>query len=65
MRRKRLSILALAVCAVALSGCSTLDFWKEDALGHYHRFRGQIHDMHRFVDRHFFDYNWDDPSLNY
>ncbi|MBI1853933.1 MAG: hypothetical protein HYR85_26650 [Planctomycetes bacterium] len=64
MRRKASMLLGIALGLIVLTGCETLDFWKEDSLGHYYKFRSQLNNMHKFVDRHFFDYNWDDPTLD-
>jgi predicted aminopeptidase len=67
MRRKfSLSMfLGVALALFMLSGCDTLDYWKEDITGHYYKLRSQLHGVHQFVDRHFFDYNEDDPTLPY
>ncbi len=65
MRRKVSVLLACFFALFLLTGCSTLDFWKEDITAHYYKVRSQLHNMHKFVDRHFFDYNWDDPTIDY
>ena len=65
MRRKVARLAVIVVGLFMLTGCSTLDFWKEDAQGHYYKVRSQLNSMHQFIDRHFFDYNWDDPTLEH
>jgi len=63
MRRKGLRGLAVIVL-FALVGCtSTIEFWKDDTNRMLTAWRRDLNEIHKSIDYHFFNYDWDDPYL--
>lgn len=62
---KKVIALCLMVCATAgLSGCFSLVDWEHNK-NHMRVFNSNLNDMHRSIDRFFFDYDWDDPTRSF
>ncbi|MCI0342199.1 MAG: hypothetical protein L0216_13820 [Planctomycetales bacterium] len=60
MKKRILSLLAFAVLAsVGASGCSLWD-WKHN-WRHIKSFFRDMHELHVEIDRHFLNYDEDDP----
>lgn len=58
LRRLILAVLVVSGAALAI-GCT---FSAEHNKRHWWAFRQDVHEMHRFVDRHFFNYDERDPA---
>ncbi len=57
---KRILLALIAVGGVLVTvGCT---FDRDHNRAHWRAFKQDVHDMHVFVDRHFFNYNEDDPD---
>ena len=56
---KKLLLVGLLVSSAALVGCT---FNAEHNKHHWWALRQDVHEMHRFVDRHFLNYDERDPS---
>ncbi|KAF0242761.1 MAG: hypothetical protein FD180_3746 [Planctomycetota bacterium] len=56
---KKLLLVALLVSGAALVGCT---FDGEHNKHHWWAFRQDIHEMHKFIDRHFLNYDERDPA---
>ncbi|MBL8696131.1 MAG: hypothetical protein JNJ88_18700 [Planctomycetes bacterium] len=62
---RSLTLLATLCVGLLLGGCrSTWDFWKDNAAGVVKSQRRNAHHIHRSLDRHFLNYDWDDPYLD-
>ncbi len=40
-------------------------FWRRNLQGKWDSFWSGLHEIHRSVDRHVFNYDWDDPKTRY
>lgn len=59
---RSLLLAALCVLGMFLGGCrSTWDFWKNNAKGVVQAQNYNLNRVHRSVDRHFLNYDWDNP----
>ncbi len=62
---RTLLVLAALAASLLLGGCrSTWDFWKDNASGVVKSQRRNLNHIHRSLDRHFLNYDWDDPYLD-
>ena len=50
---------AALVALLAMAGCT---YDSDHNRAHWRAFKQDVHDMHRFIDRHFFDYDEEDPD---
>ena len=57
---KRLLLALIAVGGVLVAVACTLD--RDHDRAHWRAFKQDAHDMHTFIDRHFFNYDEDDPD---
>lgn len=63
MRKKALLTLA-ALGLMILSGCtSTVEFWSHDTESKIKVWRRDLHEIHKSIDYHFLNYDWDDPYI--
>ncbi|MEQ8764425.1 MAG: hypothetical protein RL885_10895 [Planctomycetota bacterium] len=63
MRRKALLTLAL-FGLVALAGCtSTIEFWRDNTNDKLKVWRRDLHQIHKSLDYHFLNHDWDDPYI--
>jgi len=62
MRRKLAALALLAAVALLAPGC-TFRQWADDVVNHGKVILRDLNDIHRSVDRHFFNYDWNDPTL--
>ncbi|MBI3271074.1 MAG: hypothetical protein HYZ53_18870 [Planctomycetes bacterium] len=56
---KKLGLGAALVALATLGGCT---FDRDHNLAHWRGFKQDVHKMHRFIDRHFFNYDEEDPD---
>ncbi|MFN0207022.1 MAG: hypothetical protein ACKVS6_12035 [Planctomycetota bacterium] len=62
---RALLLLATLVIGLFLGSCrSTWDFWKDNVAGVAKSQRYHMHKIHRSLDRHFLNYDWDNPYLD-
>lgn len=66
MKGNRSLLLAVAIFAsLFLGSCrSTWDFWKENATGVVKAQRYHLNHIHKSLDRHFLNYDWDNPQYD-
>jgi len=63
--RRPLLLVAAVLVGLCLAGCrSTWDFWKEDMSETVKAQNKNFHKIHKSLDRHFLNYDWDDPYLD-
>lgn len=60
-----LAAASLAACGSTVGGerNSTGTWWKNNLRGYWYVLKRDATDIYRGVDRHFFNYDWDDPNL--
>ncbi|MBI5369157.1 MAG: hypothetical protein HZA54_19125 [Planctomycetes bacterium] len=56
---RKIGLVAALVGLVALVGCT---FDSDHNRAHWRSFKQDVHDMHRFIDRHFLNYDEEDPD---
>ncbi len=61
MLKKLFFGLLLLVSSFGLSGCFSLVDWEHN-LNHIKVWNSDLDNMHRSIDRYFFNYDWDDPN---
>jgi len=74
MNRKLLkNLVAAALVAGSLAACnstsgddrtSTSTWWGQNMRGYWYVFKRDMTDVYRGIDRHFFNYDWEDPYLD-
>lgn len=66
------NVVAAVLTASFLAGCgtggtnnanSTGTWWKNNLAGYWYVWKRDATDLYRSVDRHFFNYDWEDPYL--
>ncbi len=63
MRKKALLTLA-ALGLLVLGGCtSTIEFWSQNTTDKIKVWRRDLHQVHKSIDYHFFNHDWDDPYI--
>ncbi len=79
-RRSLWNVVATSLLAGALAGCSsssegsakephddrtsTSSWWGDNMRGYWYVLKRDGTDLYRSVDRHFFNYDWEDPYIN-
>lgn len=58
MRKRALWVVA-GFCCISLTGC-LID--REHNRRHWESFKKDLHQTHRMIDRHFFNFDEDDPD---
>ncbi len=61
-----LAASSLAACGSTVAGDKqsyTGTWWKNNLRGYWYVLKRDATDIYRGVDRHFFNYDWDDPNL--
>jgi len=59
-----LAAALLAGCGSTVGGNdSSATWWKNNMRGYWYVLKRDATDIYRGVDRHFFNYDWDDPNL--
>lgn len=67
-KRSRLwSLLTLFAATIFVGGChyDSVYWWGEDISNHYKAVLRDADHIHWSIDRHFFNYDWDDPYIGY
>ncbi len=66
MARRLRALLLIAFIAVPFTGCRTdsVYWWGGHARGYYQVFKRDAEHVYRSIDRHFFNYDWDDPYID-
>ncbi|MFO0980354.1 MAG: hypothetical protein U1E76_01200 [Planctomycetota bacterium] len=59
------SLLSLLLATAIISGCSSLSWWGDDLSNHGRAILRDLDHIHWSIDRHFFNYDWDDPYIGY
>jgi hypothetical protein len=73
LSRGTLGLLGLALMSTMMVGCgSTVSgrsaayngrWWRTNLRNHWYVIERDATDLYRSIDRHFFNYDWDDPYL--
>lgn len=66
MARRLRALIVVALAAVPFVGCSTdsVYWWGAHARGHYQVLLRDAEHVHWSIDRHFLNYDWDDPYID-
>lgn len=66
MARRLRPLIALALAAIAYGGChfDSVYWWGAHARGYYQVIQRDSEHVYRSFDRHFMNYDWDDPYID-
>ena len=62
-----LSVMALGACGSTVAGRADAyngKWWRNNVRNHWQVVKRDATDLYRSFDRHFFNYDWDDPYLD-
>lgn len=72
--KRLLSVLALAMTGMIMVGCGstvsnrgsayTGGWWRSNLRNHWYVVNNDLRDLYQSIDRHIFNYDWDDPYLD-
>jgi hypothetical protein len=72
MKKQVRNAFSALLAASVLTGCGsttgpreayTGTWWKRNLRGYWYVLQRDATDVYRGIDRHFFNYDWDDPNL--
>ena len=66
MARRLGALVLLALAVMPFGGCTTdsVYWWGSHARGYYQVVRRDAEHVYRSFDRHFMNYDWDDPYID-
>ena len=66
MARKLRALVVVALATVPFGACRTdsVYWWGAHMRGYYQVFLRDAEQIHRSFDRHFMNYDWDDPYID-